>query len=302
MRNARKPEANEPEVESFDPFEDDLVVTPRPSGLNPLLLPPFVAILAAVGLLIYRVNTPDWHWEADPAPRVTTAEAQAPEPAVEAEPAPKPAEVAKVDGAPKPAETPASAVAPLPEKAPQPESTPRVAQTEEEIQKEAERIRAEREELERIKKAEGERLAKIPPKRRQQPSIEQLHALAMAEMRRMEQDMAAMMNRMPMGPGGFGPVPPLGRGRGGFAAPGLPPEIERQFQEMERRQEEFLRQAEARMRAQRGAFGPNRQPRMAPPLGQRAPGIREFRFSTPDGRIQELRLRMEVNGEEQGDF
>ncbi|HEU5117459.1 MAG TPA: hypothetical protein VFT74_12515, partial [Isosphaeraceae bacterium] len=148
-------------------------------------------------------------------------------------------------------------------------------------------------------KAEGERLAKIPPKRREQPSLEQMHALAMAEMRRMEQEMASMMNAMPMRPG-FGPMPPLGRG--GFAGPGLPPEIERQFQEMERRQEEFLRQAEARMRAQRGAFAPNRLPRMAPPPGNRRPGIREFRFSKPDGRIQELRLRMEVNGDEPGDF
>ncbi len=197
-------------------------------------------------------------------------------------------QIASAETPQKPSPTKSTAKKPA-EKAPAPESAPRVAQTQEDIEKEAARIRAEREELERIKKAEGERLAKIPPKPRQHPTAEEMHALAMAEMNRMQQEMAAMMNAMPMR-GGFGPMPPLARG--GIAVPGLPPEFERQIQEMERRQEEFFRQTEARMRAQRNAFGPNRRP-AAPPNGNRQPDVRTFRFSSPDGRIQGFQMRME---------
>lgn len=290
MRNAHHSASSQPDLDTDAPIpiENDLVIIPRPTRLHPLLLPPLLAILAAVGLLVYRVRTPDWHWSSPPSPE-TTQPAKPKTPAVvhvtpAQEPEPPAIAQAEPPKAPEPTSKPS-------ETRPVPDSAPKVAQTREDIEKEAARIHAEREELERIKKAEGERLAKLPPKPRQHPSMEEMQALAMAEMSRMQREMDAMMQRMPMPPG-FGPMPPLGldRGRGGFMAPGFPPEIERQFQEMERRQEEFLRQAEARMRAHRG--------RPTPPArnGGRRPDVQ--RFSSPDGRIQGFRMRLESTGED----
>lgn len=267
----------------------DLVVSPRPSRLNALLIPPLIVIVLALVLLVIRVRTSDWYWPSSsssslPPPQITQAKPAPQAPRVpqkhvspqtprlaQAEPS---AEEPEPKSEPKPAPFSAN-------KSPQP---PQVAQTQDDIEKEAARIRAEREELERIKKAEGERLAKLPPKpRAEHPDPAQVQALMRAEMKRMQRDLEAMMNRMPPG---FGPMPPLARG--GRAFPGLPPEIERQFQDMERRHQEFLRQAEQRMRNQRNNFAvPPQFPRP-----NRPPNVRSFRFSSPDGRIQGFQIHL----------
>lgn len=288
--------ASNPETPDSGPLPSDLVVTPRPTRFNPWLLPPLLAIVAALGVLLYRVRSPDWHWDSSSKP-AKLAEAAPKPPEKPAEAKPKEPTVAK-------AETPSVPEPPSPaavdsEPVPKPEPAPKVAQTQEEIEKEAARIRAEREELKKIKEKEGERLAKLPPKPRNEPTAEQLQALAQAEMKRMWDEMQSMMGRMPMARD-FGPVPPLALGRGGF---GLPPQVERQIREMERQQEEFLREAEARMRTQRGAFGPDFQLRMIPQNGNgngngnRRPNVRSFRFSSPDGRIQGFQMRFESNGD-----
>jgi hypothetical protein len=280
-------DAFNPETPEFEPRPDDLVVTPRPSRFSPWLVPPLLAIVAAVGGLIYRIQTPDWHWSSS-KPETVAAVAPKKVPEKPVEPKPKDRKVAKAE-APRTPEPSKPAAVPPPEPAARPETAPKVAQTQDEIEKEAARIRAEREELKRIKEEEGERLAKIPPKPRQEPTLEELHALAFAEMQRMQKEMDLMMDRMRMGRE-IGPLPPLGPG--GF---GLPPQIERQIREMERQQEEFFREAEGRMRAQRNAFGFDR-PLRALPGGGRRPDVRTFRFSSPDGRIQGFRMRLERNG------
>lgn len=135
------------------------------------LLPPLLAILVASGLLAVRINTPDWHWSStrhrSPEPRQAAAD-----------PTPKLAEVVdrSVDGAVESALGQA--------RGHDPERAQVASKAQDDIEREAERLRAEREELERIKEQEGERIAAQPPAK---PRWE-VRPLAPAEIERLQRE------------------------------------------------------------------------------------------------------------------
>jgi hypothetical protein len=166
------------------------------------LLPPLVAILLAAALLAVRINTPDWHWSStrlrSPEPRQAAAD-----------PTPKMADVVdrSVDGAVE------SALGQT--RGHDPERAQVASKAQDDIEREAERLRAEREELERIKEQEGERIAAQPParprwearrlapaeiarlQREQMRRHEEIFRRQLAEMRRFEEQMLRQGGMMP---------------------------------------------------------------------------------------------------------
>lgn len=288
------------------------------------LLPPLLAILVASGLLVFRVNTPDWHWisprPSAPDPRRTVAD-----------PTPKMASVMDraVDGAVRSA-LDARGIAP--ERA-------RVAEgVQDDIEREAERLRAEREELERIKEQEGERIAALPPAkprweaRRLPPAEiarlrrewmrqqEEMIRRQMAEMRRFEEQMLQQRRMIPgwvesdfarqrermerMMRGGFGMGPGFGADPfGGDLAQAEPGAGERPrarpdgfggrpdmpFNVPPGAPPDLFRELEEAMQAPWGPFNPGAGAPAAPGVGGMngdgpQPRMRSFNFVTPDGR------------------
>jgi hypothetical protein len=137
---------------------DDLLVVPlkAPRG-NWRLVPPVLALLFAVGLIAYRTRVSDWRpqWRlpSPPIAKAPTKPNAIPAPSQVEKPGAAPL-VARQPGAEK-AEPPALAQLAKPE---EPAAPPQLSAIDE-IQKEAERIKAEREELAKIKEREGEKLA-----------------------------------------------------------------------------------------------------------------------------------------------
>ncbi len=304
--------------------EPPLYVVPyRPARFDARFLPPLLMVLVAVPLLIYRLRTPDWHWSW-PEPRPSSSASPL------ARSASTPAEVAVATNASRsPAqaardaerrvladaawaakgETPASVLALNGEK---PKDDKVAKQALDDIEREAERIKAERAELEAIKSKEGERLAKIPPKpdfgigrrgrvnpARLQRMMEQMHAQALADMNRHQRQFEAMARQMEqqmrrrMRQGGepFGDWPPPPAGMG-FPQDGFRPmldahrEIQRHFDEMLRAQQQFFQNPPQ-------PFGPPPRPHAPgspPAAGQ--PDVQTFSFDLPGGgRATGYRMR-----------
>jgi hypothetical protein len=310
-----------------------LIVREKPGTGSWLVIPPLVAMMLACGALLYRIGTPDWRWGwpswvrsvADPKPEPLLAAAEPPS-SVEDEPAKETkAEAKTVEEAPQ-AEAPVAAddgavevlADPVDEDAAEPASpgdgpeAPLVAEAKPEnqaeadaadVQREADRIKAEREELERIKKEEGEKLAqarrsprgngfffmnprqlRVPRGAMERRMQEQLDAqLALIE--KMMQQQAQMLGDEILRE--FG----LGGGVGGMEA-----EMERLFEMMRKDLEAFERQARIRPfpdRARRGRGGRNPivpdPPQPAEPVEKedekaKNPQIRRFNFTDANGR------------------
>lgn len=143
-----------PDNSSQSEHDDFLVVPHRVSRGSWRLVPPIFLMLLAIGVFGLRAGVSDWHWQwpSWPKPKPTVASA-APKP----KPAPNtPASKRTADAAP----------------AAKPESSPKLADAAkadaekqkaiEDIQKEADRIKQQREELAKIKEREGEKIASAP--------------------------------------------------------------------------------------------------------------------------------------------
>jgi hypothetical protein len=151
---------NPPPEETAPKAEAVLIVQERPSKLGLWLVPPLVLMVAAAALIVWRVRTPDWHWPGGPSPD-SRAETMPP--------SPEPPALALNDtldapGAPAEAK-PESDVAPEAAEVP---VKPAEDDARSDIAAEADRIRAEREELDRVKKEEGERLERERQQRQAQ--------------------------------------------------------------------------------------------------------------------------------------
>lgn len=118
------------------------------------LLPPLAVLLVSLGLLAYRVATPDWDWfwGAPPAPRLEALAMAPPDPSPAVDvpvsppgPIQQPPEAPADDGRDAP---------PIPETETDPD---------EEVFREAEKARAQRDEIARFKEKEADRLAERPP-------------------------------------------------------------------------------------------------------------------------------------------
>lgn len=155
------------------------------------LLPPLLLLLVCSPLITYRVMTHDWYWwshqakaPAGAAPALARNDAR-PAPAVvpeaeEVAPEAPPAEALPV--APPAAEEIARPAAP----------EVAAADPDEAIRQEAEKARAEREELAKFKDKEAERLAKLPPPR---PQGRQLDQAQVEEIRKQMEAFAANHRR-----------------------------------------------------------------------------------------------------------
>lgn len=122
-------------------------------------MPPMLLMVLAAGLLVYRAGVADWHWEwpkVEGAPK-TAVVAPKPAPKADAPVDAKPAVPAVAE--PKAAEKGPLLALNAPAKPADPDAKKKAL---DDIQKEADRIRAEREELAKIKEREGEKLATAP--------------------------------------------------------------------------------------------------------------------------------------------
>lgn len=285
----------------------------------------------AIGLLAYRLSIADWHWEWPWEHLVSTSAGDAysasSEPVARStptSPVPEPSVDLGLSGVPSRPEVPASQDDPVAavDATPQ-ESVPELKEPNHEaalalsdIEKESERIRREREELEKAKEQAGQEMAeasrrpgfaRLPDRAllaRRQADLEQLMRQQMLEHRR-------AMERMLRAQRGF-----AGRGR----MPGLDDRFDRGFEQMRREMEAFEREAETMMREHRAfAFGmPGRGGVVIPPAPDfdvppppapdinveddadetepARPKVRRRTFVTPDGvRIQTLEMRWGMN-------
>jgi hypothetical protein len=184
---ADQPVENEDDVEHAPGV---LIVREKPSQGSWLVIPPLVAMMFACAALLYRVGTPDWRWgwpsfawitgPREPAPKPLTPVIEANARPATSEPATPPPQAESAASAPATtdhAEQPSTAAAdveaaPVEDEASKPPA-PRLAEAKpdetpaplSDLQREADRIKAEREELERIKRDEAKKLAEAPRRR-----------------------------------------------------------------------------------------------------------------------------------------
>lgn len=274
---------------------------PRSASNRGKLVPPLLLMTLAGVILLYRVSVSDWHWPTAPTP--------------ESEDQTEPQ--ATTEGSlPSLGELGEQTVAEVVRRGLDGQDRDRLArETRDEIEREAERIRSEREALEKLKQREGERLAELPPRprpprhrgldpaaiARHQQQLRAARRAMIEQLRQMEAAQQAMMDqffreqaeafaalRRQQEARRFRPMPPprpdFGRGFGAgddFMA--------RQFEAFARQQQEFLRRFEQEM--QRGFPGPNGPfdlpdgfPAPPGPIGP-PPGWDRLTFVMPAGRM-----------------
>ncbi len=305
------------------------------------LWPAASLIVAALGVLVFRLSISDWHidwpWEKSANPPAAIAGGP-----THAQPSPSPFDdstppvaddpIASSDspleliGPPGPetlASTPAPAHSPVdvdvkPKAEPDPDPA---ALALSDIEQEADRIRKEREELEKFKEQAGKEIANAPRRpsfdrmpnpallARRQAEMQQLMMRRMEEHRRIVERMLSAQGR---------------RGAAG-RLPGMDDRFDRMFDQMRRDMEAFEREADAMIRDQRNlAFGPRRLAIPPAPDGldipkPPAPGnvnsedepdeppadkdanrrnLRRFSFTTPDGvQVQGFEIRSTFRGD-----
>jgi hypothetical protein len=272
---------------------DDLLIVPyRAPRSGARIVPAALAIVVALALFGYRAAQPDWHWEWPTArpntasPKVAQVAPKANQPAASSQKSKKPDD-AKPHAEPKIAE----------QKPPAPDAKAAI----DDIKKEADRIRAQREELAKIKEREGKKIAEAPqpagPRGRnavalaqRQARIAQLMRQNMAEHQR-RVDAMLRGQREFMARNGFdGPMDRFADHFGPDFA-----EVDRAFERMRREMDAFEREALA-MRGDNNPPAPP-VPGIQPddedddkPLGQ--PEVRRFNMIDKNGnRVTGFQMR-----------
>ncbi|MFO0956757.1 MAG: hypothetical protein U0800_04725 [Isosphaeraceae bacterium] len=276
-------------------------------------LPPFLILGVSLGLLAYRMNATNWYWGAAPARRPGPMLARADRPQTVLLPptaGEQPVAVRPID--PQDPNLPTEQPAP-PEVADpageRPEAVaherPKEEDPEESIRREADRARAQREEIARFKDQEADRLDRNPP--RPEPLFRGMNPAQAEAMRRrqlaIQRQMDAMMEaqiqqfdeifRGRRAPGRRQPARPplpwggLGQANPSSPAPGflpmIPPEVQ---SEMDRMFEDVFRmqpgQGLRRAIPPPANRGPGRRPQQAPQPPQIEPPADEIdpRFFT----------------------
>lgn len=295
-------------------------LAPRRNTGAARLWPAAILITLSLGLLAFRLSIADWHWtwpwttRTQPVPIV-----QQPEPAhtpANSAPAPAPAPLAANGTG---AETTAAEPEPAPELAQSVDPDDTVAGTPlalNDIEREADRIRKEREELEKIKEQAGKEIANAPRRplpgmrgidpaliARQQAEMERFMMERMAEhQKRFEEMLRSQRNFM----ANRGLRPRLDG-----LAPDQADAIDQAFERMRQEMEAFEREALAMLREPPQPLRPGLimppAPGLdipAPPLpgligddDDNQPQVRRFSFVDPNGnRIQGFEFRMRSFG------
>ena len=310
---------------------------PRPDrGRKPRasMLPAFLVILLASTVFAWRVRVADWYWGAREGSETATPETLTPEPGGE-----NPLALAargSMDGAMARLLNPPSIAAEVADLSVEPEAIaeapgPLEVAEEETLQSEADRIRADREELEKIKQAEGEKIAANPTgpspafggidmrmfnggggDRQLRMFMDQQARLMDAEIRRFQAE-ADAIRRGFLADAPRRPALPRRFERGGGANLMGPDDLNAIFRELDRRQDEMIREMQAGFGELPGflppplpmpGFGFDLPPDFNPPapdglieeeVASGRDGVRRFRLRSKDGRI--TGYRMEWRGE-----